>query len=217
MEFDYVANFKLLQNGFEKKNHKKYIEVMKLVKCKYQDNLEFAQWLHAMWKMHGGSGNSRLMMTLAAYDAEESRGYVKIEDIFGRHVETKEAPESHAPKEVKPRVGIKLSQSVIAPKITNVVKPSKPTQDLASQELNSQERMMLHELRSKLDAIRALVSVPGEPGTTVHQIRGLLGIASFVGHNEMDLEAVEGQQVHENQFGSAHQSEYDQSNSLVLE
>lgn len=54
LEPKFVANFKLLQSGFDKKNHKKHIDVPKLIRCKYQDNLEFAQWFHAMWKMHGG-------------------------------------------------------------------------------------------------------------------------------------------------------------------
>lgn len=53
-EHEYVSNFKLLQNAFDKSNHKKHIEVMKLVKCKYQDNLEFAQWFKAAWDMGGG-------------------------------------------------------------------------------------------------------------------------------------------------------------------
>jgi len=58
-EHDYVANFKLLQSAFDKTRHSKHIEVAKLIKCKYQDNLEFAQWMHAMWTMHGGSNNSK--------------------------------------------------------------------------------------------------------------------------------------------------------------
>lgn len=40
-EHEFVANFKLLQKGFSLKDLKKNIDVAKLVKCKYQDNLEF--------------------------------------------------------------------------------------------------------------------------------------------------------------------------------
>ena len=40
-EHEFVANFKMLQKGFAKRELKKNIEVGKLVKCKYQDNLEF--------------------------------------------------------------------------------------------------------------------------------------------------------------------------------
>jgi len=37
----------MLQNAFDKANIKKWIDVDKLIKAKYQDNLEFMQWLKA--------------------------------------------------------------------------------------------------------------------------------------------------------------------------
>lgn len=38
-DYEYVANFKVLQQSFTKLNVMKHIDVEKLVKCKYQDNL----------------------------------------------------------------------------------------------------------------------------------------------------------------------------------
>jgi len=55
-EYEYVQNFKVLQNVF--KNHKvdKPIPVERLIRCKMQDNLEFAQWMKKYWDMHYPGG-----------------------------------------------------------------------------------------------------------------------------------------------------------------
>ena len=57
---EYIANYKLLQGAFTKANIQKYIDVDKLIRGKYQDNLEFCQWLKAFFDqtspMMGGGG-----------------------------------------------------------------------------------------------------------------------------------------------------------------
>lgn len=49
LEYEFLANFKILQNVFKAKKIDKPIPVEKLVKCKMQDNLEFLQWIRRFW------------------------------------------------------------------------------------------------------------------------------------------------------------------------
>ncbi|TDL18335.1 hypothetical protein BD410DRAFT_793381 [Rickenella mellea] len=48
-EYEFIANFKIMQNLFKQKKIEKPIPVEKLVKCKMQDNLEFLQWIKKFW------------------------------------------------------------------------------------------------------------------------------------------------------------------------
>lgn len=53
-EFQYVQNFKVLQGVFSKHCIDNAIPVERLIKLKFQDNLEFTQWMKRYWDMSGG-------------------------------------------------------------------------------------------------------------------------------------------------------------------
>ncbi|KAI0691145.1 calponin homology domain-containing protein [Cerioporus squamosus] len=53
-EYEFIANFKVLQNVFRQHKIEKPIPVEKLVKCKMQDNLEFLQWIKRFWDTNYG-------------------------------------------------------------------------------------------------------------------------------------------------------------------
>ncbi|KAL7560552.1 hypothetical protein ACA910_001422 [Epithemia clementina (nom. ined.)] len=48
-DYEFVQNYKLLQAAFTKHRVQKYVDVDKLIRAKYQDNLEFCQWLKAFY------------------------------------------------------------------------------------------------------------------------------------------------------------------------
>ena len=57
-EWEFIQNLKVLQAAFEKCQIKKHIEIERLAKSKYQDNLEFIQWFKRFYDIGGGSKQS---------------------------------------------------------------------------------------------------------------------------------------------------------------
>jgi len=78
-DFQYIENYKILQAAFTKQRVQKGVDVDRLVRAKYQDNLEFCQWLKAFFE-HACSE------TREDYDPVARRkmgkGGKKLDDIF---------------------------------------------------------------------------------------------------------------------------------------
>ena len=49
-DHEFMKNFKVLQDAFSKLGVKKVVPVEKLIKAKYQDNLEFLQWMYQFFQ-----------------------------------------------------------------------------------------------------------------------------------------------------------------------
>ncbi|KAJ2898439.1 microtubule integrity protein mal3 [Coemansia aciculifera] len=48
-EYEYAENFRILQNAMTKHRVDKPIDPSRLIKCRFQDNFEFLQWLKRFW------------------------------------------------------------------------------------------------------------------------------------------------------------------------
>lgn len=64
-EVEFIRNFKILQESWDRLGVVKAIDIPKLVKGKYQDNLEFCQWMKRYFDIHYAEGTP--------YDAVERR------------------------------------------------------------------------------------------------------------------------------------------------
>ena len=52
-DYEFINNYKLLQSAFNKNKVQRHVDVDKLIRAKYQDNLEFCQWLKAFFDQAG--------------------------------------------------------------------------------------------------------------------------------------------------------------------
>jgi len=54
-EHEFIPNYKILQAAFDRARIEKHIDVDKLIRAKYQDNLEFLQWMKCYWEREGAA------------------------------------------------------------------------------------------------------------------------------------------------------------------
>jgi RP/EB family microtubule-associated protein len=52
-DFEFIQNYKLLQIAFTKHHVQRFVDVNALIRGKYQDNLEFCQWMKAFYDQSG--------------------------------------------------------------------------------------------------------------------------------------------------------------------
>ena len=73
-DYEYVQNYKILQDAFNKNKIGKIIDVQRLVLARYQDNLEFIQWMKAYHGLHWNGEE---------YDAVGRRSNAQMHYILG--------------------------------------------------------------------------------------------------------------------------------------
>ncbi|KAJ0392929.1 hypothetical protein P43SY_000103 [Pythium insidiosum] len=56
VDYEYVQNYKVLQSCFTKLKIDRHIEVDRLIRGKYQDNLEFMQWFKRFYELNASGG-----------------------------------------------------------------------------------------------------------------------------------------------------------------
>jgi len=133
-EYEYINNFKVLQTVFDKFAIDKFIDVANLVKGKYQDNLEFLQWLKRYYDIHHPE---------AEYNAVERRKQA----MGGKAMAPTSAPKPAVAKPTATKPAPK-STTVAAPKPA-AVKPAATTAKAKSPAPSSSDSPKVQELQSQ--------------------------------------------------------------------
>lgn len=126
-EWEYVQNYKVLQAATDKMNVDRKIDVEKLTKAKYQDNLEFMQWLKKFYDDNCTEG-------AANYDAQARRSQGKNVGLV-KWTNSKVIPKS-SPLRASPLVIAKPASRAVSPPtrpaLSSRPSPHKPVATAAS-------------------------------------------------------------------------------------
>lgn len=93
-DFQFIQNLKIMQKALGDLNYKKKIEIEKLAKAKYQDNLEFIQWLKKI--LEGKTLRE-------GYDPIARRGGEELFYLSEKEKKLLERPAKEVPKEEPPK------------------------------------------------------------------------------------------------------------------
>eukprot|EP01069_Polyplicarium_translucidae_P001813 Polyplicarium_translucidae@DN1814_c0_g2_i1.p1 len=147
-EYEFMKNYKILQEVFQRCGVTKHIEVDKLIKAKYQDNLEFIQWV----KCH----HDRVVDVDREYDAPSRRALGICTNVpdwgkppRGANIgnENKRVPEVRKPVASKPR-------AELSPAVESNADGLRRDLDQKSQEVETL-RMELSKKTDELEASEA--------------------------------------------------------------
>lgn len=124
LEYEFVNNFKVLQGIFDKMGIDRHIDVPKLVKGKYQDNLEFLQWEKRYFDLHFAGGEYNAVER--RQKAQEKKG---VKSTGAPAVAEKKPTPAPAPATTAPatKATKATAPAVKAVKATTTASPAKKT------------------------------------------------------------------------------------------
>ncbi|ORY45391.1 hypothetical protein LY90DRAFT_523677 [Neocallimastix californiae] len=136
LDYEYIQNFKILQQVFDKHGIDKAIPVQRLMKCKFQDNLEFLQWMKKFWDTYY-SGN--------AYDA-----------VARRNASAKKGAKKPL-STVKPRVSTSRPSTASSRSTPSTTRSSAGLKSNTSAELEAEYQHSMNELSEEITGLKATV------------------------------------------------------------
>ena len=100
-DYEYVANYKLLQSAFAKAGVQKHVEVERLIKGKYQDNLEFLQWIKHFHDLNFSGNYDPVERRKGAEDSRSKKPPRRTPVLSEKNTPTKTRPEAKPSHELE--------------------------------------------------------------------------------------------------------------------
>lgn len=145
-EYEMQTNFKILQSSFTKHNIEKTVLVDKLIRCRFQDNLEFLQWLKKYWVQNKDS--------TIAYDPVSRRKFRPVPNSGG----TSGSSLNVAKRRSATTMGTNVSSGASRPSSIGLRKISNDQLSAVQSEL-SQAHGQIANLENDLDTYKDAISI----------------------------------------------------------
>ncbi|KAJ3317946.1 hypothetical protein HDU76_001002 [Blyttiomyces sp. JEL0837] len=122
-EYEYVNNYKILQTVCNHHGIEKNIQIDKLIKCRYNDNLEFLQWMKKYWDAFYPGGGYDAVARRAAKDVK-AKPTTAVSKTRSMSPTKKESPTVASPtKRVGSATSATASSRLIKDKTTSAATP----------------------------------------------------------------------------------------------
>jgi len=131
VDYEFVQNYKVLQSGFNKHKINRHIEVDKLVRAKYQDNLEFMQWFKRFYELN------------STFDSEYDAQAVRAKGKGGKKANTEAS---------KKRVPVKKAESRARPVPRATTEKSSATRSTATRGPSQKENVGANKANAEQNA-----------------------------------------------------------------
>ncbi|KAG4083253.1 calponin homology domain-containing protein [Neocallimastix lanati (nom. inval.)] len=153
LEYEYIQNFKILQQVLINMA----IPVQRLMKCRFQDNLEFLQWMKKFWDTYY-SGNA--YDAVARRNASAKKGTKKMNSVKPRVVTSRPSTASSRSTPTTRSTGLKSNTGVKS----NTLKSKSVDNHAAEQqwaikkaELEAEYQNSMNELSGEITGLKATV------------------------------------------------------------
>jgi len=135
-EYDYINNFNVLQEVFGKVGIDKKIDVPKLVQGKFQDNLEFLQWMKRYFDLH--------------YNSEEN-----TYDAVGRRSQSKSKGATSSVKSPTSKTSTPPKKTTTQPKASPPLGAVKKTTPITKISAKGEDSEKILDLQRQLEELQA--------------------------------------------------------------